>query len=200
MQSAERFVKEKSALENAYIKVVQLHPQAEIPTKEADDVGWTVTLVGRTDNRAEDDFGEMNGFSTGLQLCPPKGYYLEVVALPSFYKHGYNLASGTLIIGPDNRDELIIPFMKFRECNDLELPIEAVQVIVKKYAPSFMLKTKVPQIADASYGQYASSSSSFQPPPNGAFRGDMEQYQAFSRTKQGSKPSAASGARQNHMF
>ena len=144
MESADRFVREKSALNKnkIYIKAVQLHPQAEVPTKDEGDVGWVITLVGRTENRAEDDFGDMNGFCTGLQLCPPEGHYLEVVALPALYKHGYNLASGSIVIGPNNKDELVIPLMKFREANDLELPIQAVQVIVKASVPAFVTKSK----------------------------------------------------------
>ncbi len=209
MESADRFVREKSALvkNKIYIKAIQLHPQAELPSKEDGEVGWVVTLVGRTENRAEDDFGEMNGFCTGLQLCPPEGYYLEVVALPALYKHGYNLASGAIVIGPNNKDELIIPLMKFRETADLELPIMAVQVIVKVLVPAFMCKTKNTQsIQENPYAQFIAPASGgylSSNPMNQGYRGDMDQYQQFAQSQQGrtgNKRPVAAAPRQNHMF
>ena len=208
MESADRFVREKSALNKnkIYVKAVQLHPQAEVPTKEEGDVSWVITLVGRTENRAEDDFGEMNGFCTGLQLCPPEGYYLEVMALPALYKHGYNLAAGPIIIGPNNKDELVVPLMKFRETNDLELPIQAVQVIVKASVPAFVTKAKNTQQPEPQYGQFmppASGGYISSNPMNAGYRGDMDQYQAFALSQQGrtgnKRPTAAT-PRQNHMF
>ena len=208
MESSERFVREKTALNKnkIYVKAVQLHPQAEVPTKDEGDVGWVITLVGRTENRAEDDFGEMNGFCTGLQLCPPDGHYLEVIALPALYKHGYNFASGTIIIGPNNKDELVIPLMKFREANDLELPIQAVQVIVKASVPAFMTKAKNTQPIESQYGQFmppAGGGYVASNPMNAGYRGDMDQYQAFAQSQQGrtgNRRPAAATPRQNHMF
>jgi hypothetical protein len=209
MESSEKFIREKtSAVKNKiYVKAIQLHPQAEVPTQENGDLGWVVTLVGRTENRAEDDFGDMNGFCTGLQLCPPDGYYLEVLALPALYKHGYNLASGPIIIGPNNKDELVVPLMKFRETNDLELPIQAVQILVKAAVPAFMSKTKNTQHKqDNVYAQFMPSSSQSYVstnPMNAGYRGDMDQYQAFAQSQQGRtgnrRPTAAA-PRQNHMF
>nr|QBK85678.1 MAG: uncharacterized protein LCMAC101_02730 [Marseillevirus LCMAC101] len=205
MESADRTIREKNGMNQVYIKAIPLHPQAEIPVRENEEVGWTITLIGRTDNRAEDDFGEMNGFCTGLQFCPPTGYYLEVIALPDLYKHGYNLASGAIVIGPGNKDELIIPLMKFRECNDLELPIQAVQVLVKKVVPVFMSKVKSLQPTQE-YGQYMPPpmSGGYLPPNpmNPGYKGDMEQYQAFAQSQQGRSGKRPVSARpqQNHMF
>lgn len=209
MESADKFVREKTALtkNKIYVKVVQLHPQAEVPTKNEGDVGWVITLVGRTENRAEDDFGEMNGFGTGLQLCPPDGYYLEVMALPSLYKHGYNLASGSIVIGPNNKDELVIPLMKFREANDLELPIQAIQVIVRPSVPAFMTKVKnIQSVQENPYAQFMPPASGGYLPPNPmnvGYRGDMDSYQAFAQSqhgKTGNRRPVAAAPRQNHMF
>ena len=209
MESADKFVREKSTLtkNKIYVKVVQLHPQAEVPVKDEGDVGWAITLVGRTENRAEDDFGEMNGFGTGLQLCPPDGHYLEVMALPSLYKQGYNLASGPIIIGPNNKDELVIPLMKFRESNDLELPIHTAQVVVKALVPTFMTKVKNIQPAQENpYAQFMAPASSGYLPPNPmnvGYRGDMDSYQAFAQSQQGksgNRRPVAAPPRQNHMF
>ena len=208
MESADKFIRKETALakNKIYVKVVQLHPQAEVPVNDEGDVGWVITLVGRTENRAEDDFGEMNGFSTGLQLCPPEGYYLEVVALPSLYKHGYNLASGAIVIGPNNKDELVIPLMKFRESNDLELPIQAVQVIVRASVPAFMTKVKNIPVQENPYAQFMPPASGGYLPPNpmnAGYRGDMESYQAFAQSQQGktgNRRPAAAAPRQNHMF
>lgn len=209
MESAERSARERVAKDKGkiYVKVVPLHPQAEVPSREDGEVGWVVTLVGRTENRAEDDFGDVNGFCTGLQLCPPEGHYLEVVALPALYKHGYNLVSGPIIISSNNKDELIVPLLKFRETNDLELPIQAVQIVVRETVPAFMSKVKsVQPVQDNPYAHFMA------PPTQGylstnpmqqGYKGDMEQYQAFAQSQQGrtgNRRPVAAPPRQNHMF
>ena len=82
--------------------------------------------------RVEDETGHVNMFKTGLQLEPPQGFYFEMMARSSLHKAGYMLATGTSIIDPGYRGELLVPLYKFRDGDDIELPMRAVQLVVKK--------------------------------------------------------------------
>nr|QBK86603.1 MAG: trimeric dUTP diphosphatase [Marseillevirus LCMAC102] len=114
------------------INVYKTHPSAEFPFKEnPSNIGYGVTLISRTENRAEDDTSDVNNFHTGIAISPPIDYYIEVIAKPSLHKHGYILANGVLVIEPDDKGELIIPLYKFKEAEDLELPFCGVQLMVR---------------------------------------------------------------------
>lgn len=173
------------------ISFCKLLPNAENPYKERpSDVGLDVTLIGRTDNRSEDDTGEVNCFRTGIALTPPKGYYIEMVARSSLHKHGYMLATGTSIIDPEYTGELIVPLYKYKEAEDLELPFRAVQLLVKPavYAHISMVKS----LGETDRGVMGFGSSGFagpssmnqragayiQDPMQAGYSGDMQGYQA----------------------
>lgn len=129
------------------IDVQKIHPSAEFPTKEKiTECGWDVTLVNRTQNRVEDEIGEINEFGTGLKFCPPEGYYLEVVANNTLHRQGYTL-TGPVIIDRENHGELIVPLYKFREADDLALPFRAVRIIPRPllYIHLSHNKKKVPK-------------------------------------------------------
>lgn len=115
------------------LKVSLLVPSAEVPHKERQsDIGWDVTLIGRVDNRVDDIVNEVNMFHTGIAIEPPQGYYFEMVARSSLHKTGYILATGMSVIDPEYRGELLVPLFKYRESDDIELPIRGVQLILKE--------------------------------------------------------------------
>ena len=92
------------------IQVQKLHPKAEYPYKEnQSNAGYDITLVSRTENRAEDETGEVNNFNTGIAIRPPQGHYFEMMARSSLHKHGYMLATGISIIDPGYIGEIIVP-------------------------------------------------------------------------------------------
>ncbi len=127
---------------NKKIKVSQTHPSAVFPKKErGTNVCFEITLIGRTENRAEDIFGDVNLFTTGIQISPPEDYYIEITADKLLYRSGYMLAS-PIIINPGEKGELIIPLYKFKENDDIELPFVAVQLVVKPALYVFMSKIK----------------------------------------------------------
>lgn len=114
------------------IKAVKLHPEAELPFKENEaDVGWDITVVARCDSRAEDTYQDVNTFSTGLVIKPPPGHHLEVIPNPSLWKTGYMFASSLIIINTDDEGELVIPLLKYKESEDLELPFRAAMLVLR---------------------------------------------------------------------
>jgi hypothetical protein len=120
-------------------------PDAEAPFKENHkSVAWEVTIVGRTDNRAEDVYGDVNTFETGLVLNSPAGHHLEVIEHPALHKAGYMLIGGPIIIDPENTEELILPLYKYRESEDIELPFRAALLVLRatEYAPVLSVAIK----------------------------------------------------------
>lgn len=115
------------------IRVKKMVPSAEIPSKEDScNVGYDLTLVARSDNRAEDDVGSVNLFETGLRFAPPPGYYLEVVAKDNLVSNGYILSNGVQILDPEDRSDLVVSLYKFREGDDLSLPCSCLRLVLCK--------------------------------------------------------------------
>jgi dUTP pyrophosphatase len=125
------------------LRVQKLDPRAELPYKERQtDVGHDIVLIDRTDNRSEDDCHAVNMFRTGIIVAPPAGYHVELVARSSLQTQGYILANSIGIIDPEYRGELLVALYKFNECNDLELPCRAVQIVTRKTEYSRICEVK----------------------------------------------------------
>ena len=191
------------------IHVQKLHPGAEFPYREnPTDVGYDMTLVARTDNRAEDDTGDVNNFNTGIALTPPDGYYLEMVAMPALHKHGYMLATGTHIINPGFVGEIIVPLYKYKEAEDLELPFRAVQLVVKPALYAHLKSVSSLGSVDRGMGGYSSGmmmqqQGAYIPDPRQAsYMGDMNGYNSHvnQNYSQGVPRPQSAAPRNNHMF
>lgn len=188
-----------------YIRVFKHHPNAEIPYQEDKntDVGYAITLIGRTDNRAEDDIGEVNYFSTGIEINPPDGCYLELAADPSLHKSGYMLATGTTALDRDSQGELEIPLYKFKDTEDIDLPFKGAQVIVRPLIPAFIFKEEAAQTRDpyekSIYNPDFSQSQMAGDPRRVGGQQNMKEYrkQVKSHKKGSKRPHAAP---KNHFY
>lgn len=115
------------------LRYQKMVPDAEDPYKERpSDAGWDLTLISRTDQRSEDDIGEVNMYDTGLRMAPPEGYHIELYARSSLQKLGYMLGNNVGIIDPEYRGNILVGLYKFKEADDLELPFRGVQMILRK--------------------------------------------------------------------
>ena len=195
------------------ILIQKLRPEAILPYKERDsDIGYDITLIGRTENRAEDDMGAVGNFRTGLALTPPKGYFIEMVARSSLHKHGYMLATGVSIIDPEYTGELIVPLYKFKEnAEDLEMPFRAVQLIVRPAIYAYLSMTKT--LARTGRGAQGFGSTGYMPagssegtyvqdPGSAAYSGDLGAYQTqiAANYPRGMPRPQAAPLKKNHMF
>lgn len=177
------------------IEVKKLHPNAIFPYRENnEDVGLDVTLIGRVDNRAEDEAYHVNYFSTGIALKPPHGYYFEMFARSSLHKHGYMLATGTSIIDPGYRGELIVPLYKYQESEDLELPFRAVQLILKPIVYAHMQSVK--SLDSSTRGDNGFGSTGYAP---SSFGQNDENFQMVNGGGSSSN-SKSSSSRRGNMF
>jgi len=120
---------DKAAPANEF-NAFKILPNAERPSREQGKAGWEITLVGRTDNRVEDQSGEVNNFDTGLNIKVTSGSYIEIVPHPQLIRHGYMLP-GPLIIDATHSGALVIPLYKFCEGQDLELPFKAALAFLR---------------------------------------------------------------------
>jgi len=115
------------------ISYIKLKPTAEAPFKEnIKDIGYEITVIERLDNRADDVYGDVNMFSTGLILNAPKHYHVEVIEHPALHKAGYMLVGGPRIINPENTEELLLPLYKYKEVEDIELPFRVAVIVLRE--------------------------------------------------------------------
>lgn len=131
---------------NSISMVRKLHPNAEAPFKEKPyDAGWELTIIGRDENRVEDVYNDVNVFTTGLSVIAPKGYHFEIMEHPQLFKAGYSLQGGVRVVNPEDESEILVPLMKFKESEDLELPFRAALLVLREtnYVP--MAETAVPK-------------------------------------------------------
>lgn len=138
------------------IKMEVLHPSATIPLQEDNDVTYTIALQTRTENRAEDDAHAVNLFGTGLSIVPPPKHYFQMIASPTLYKHGYMLAPGCDIIPSNFSGELMVPLYKFNEGEDIQLPFDAVRIVLHPviYAHvAKVMKRQIPHMMNTEYMQ-----------------------------------------------
>jgi hypothetical protein len=131
---------------NEKTNVKLLLPESSFPSKEEgknSNAGYGIELVQRCDNRAEDTTQEVNTYRTGVSITPPLGFYIEISAQNTLYKHGYFLANSPIIVEPWNSGEIIIPLYKYKEVEDIELPFQAVQFIIKPIVYSHLFNIQV---------------------------------------------------------
>lgn len=115
------------------IQVTKLHPNGELPQKEnLSDAYYDLSVVTRCDNRTEDIQNDANLFGTGLKLQPPRDYHLEIYEHPELYKTGYSLVGGVRFVNPTDEGEVLLPLMKFKEGEDLELPFKVAVIVVRE--------------------------------------------------------------------
>lgn len=112
------------------IKIKKVNENAVIPSRvHDDDVGYDLTAIS-----VHKEY--KNGavlFDTGLQVKPPKGYYIEIVPRSSISKTGWILANSVGTIDPNYRGNLYIALLKVKEnAPDFELPFTKCQMVLRK--------------------------------------------------------------------
>lgn len=118
---------------NGLLTFKKIHPNADLPCKESPhDAAWEITIIGRDENRVEDVFSDVNVFTTGLTVQPPKDYHVEILEHPQLYKTGYSFVGAPRVINPEDQSEILIPLFKFKEAEDLELPFRAALIILRQ--------------------------------------------------------------------
>ena len=155
------------------LAVKVLRPEVELPLHTSvDDIGYDVTLLNREENRAEDVYGDVNNFLTGISLPHNQLYYYEISAKQSLHRMGYMLPSGRIMIKATN-GELVIPLYKFKDVEDIELPFAAVQIIPKAYEPTYIIGERVaPKTRRRAHGYNEPDFDNFESPvPTSSSRG-----------------------------
>ena len=105
---------------------------AVIPSKaHPSDTGYDLTVI-----RVSKDMS-LNGqtiimYDTGIAVCPPDGYYTEVVPRSSLSKTGYMLANSVGIINSSYRGSIKIVVSGPSSLEDLPLPFKGFQLILRK--------------------------------------------------------------------
>lgn len=125
------------------IKVGSLLPNAEHPRLTGSaNTTFVITAVARTEDRLEDEVNQVNEFRTGLVFEVPKGRSAMIFPHPSLARQGYVFGTSPILLDAVPGEELIIPLIKFREIDDLQLPFEVGLIVPLQ--PLDMQLSKVP--------------------------------------------------------
>ncbi len=106
----------------------------ERPLREGDSSGFQITVIKRTDNRVEDVTGDTNDFDTGLQLKLNPGTYVELVPNNNLHRSGYTMF-GPIVLDSTTIGSIVIPLYKFREGDDIEVPVVVARAFLKVERP-----------------------------------------------------------------
>jgi|GEM_PF-5334110 len=154
------------------VNVKKVNPSAEYPTKRFEmDPAFDVTLIARKDNRSEDNTHEVNYFHTGLMIVPPHGYHVEFIADEKLHFSGYTLATGLSVHSMTNQ-EVMIPLIKFKEVEDIQLPFRGVKMIIRQTIFSHLSSVENTRavIKNRDYDHPSDDSTMFPNYPQGARR------------------------------
>ena len=109
-------------------------PNAVIPTKAyPSDTGYDLTLIRVSKDMSIPGFEQkIIMYDTGIAVCPPDGYYTEVVPRSSLSKTGYMLANSVGIIDASYRGSIKVVVTGDNSLDDLSLPFKGFQLILRK--------------------------------------------------------------------
>lgn len=112
------------------IKIEKRNKDAIIPSRaHPSDVGLDLTAISKYKTLS-------NGvimYDTGLSICPPKGYYIEIIPRSSISKTGWILANSIGIIDPHYTGNLYIVLAPINpNVPEIELPFCKCQIVLRE--------------------------------------------------------------------
>ena len=105
-------------------------PEAKLPSKGTPySIGYDLTAI-----KVHSKIGSRTTlYDTGLIVCPPEGYYTEILPRSSLSKTGYMLSNSVGTIDWDYRGRLLIALTKIDDTlPDLQVPFTRCQLIMRK--------------------------------------------------------------------
>ncbi len=107
--------------------------QTELPSHALDgDVGIDLTAISLVKQIGSNTFM----YETGIAVCPPEGFYTEVVPRSSIIKTGYMLSNSIGIIDSGFTGNIKIVLTKIDPTMpDLQVPFTICQLILRKSYP-----------------------------------------------------------------
>jgi dUTP pyrophosphatase len=110
-------------------KYIKKCNDAITPSKNHElDTGFDLHIIKKIK-----EFNNVSYFDTGIIVCPPSGYYFELVGRSSIAKTGWMLANYIGIIDCTYIGTIIVALVKtYPDAIDLELPCKLVQLIPRK--------------------------------------------------------------------
>jgi deoxyuridine 5'-triphosphate nucleotidohydrolase len=137
------------------VRVKRVAEDAILPTnKRRSDTGLDVTLIKKLKT---DEWGT-EWYDTGLQIEPPPGYYTELVGRSSLIKKGRQLANCVGVIDETYRNNLLVCLTKLHpKAPDLELPIRACQLILRKHEVAHCEEVDTLSNTDRALGGFGST-------------------------------------------
>lgn len=118
------------------------------------DIGFDLVAISKVK-----DLGEHTTmYDTGIAICPPAGYYTEIVPRSSIAKTGYILSNSIGLIDPNYRGTLKICLTKIDQTKpDLQVPFKLAQLVIHKSHDIDIIKVQELTNTDRGEGGFGST-------------------------------------------
>lgn len=112
------------------VKLTRTDSNAILPSKcNTSDVGYDLTII----HKIKDIGPNVTLYDTCIQICPPIGYYAEIIARSSLSKTGYMIANGTGIIDPGYTGNILVALARISpDATPIKLPFRCCQIIFRQ--------------------------------------------------------------------
>ena len=123
-------------------------PAAVPPTKAHDsDSGYDIVLIEKLK-----EVGPYTFYDTGIKVCPPKGYYFDMVPRSSIYKSGYVMGNTIGVIDQTYTGTIKACLVKIDPAMpDLELPATILQLILRPFVHA--VPTEADELEETTRGE-----------------------------------------------
>lgn len=112
-----------------FFEFIRTSKDAIVPSKaHPSDSGFDLSIIKEVKR-----IGKVVMYDTGIQVCPPKGYYFDCIPRSSIIKTGYILANSIGVIDEEYRGNILVPLVKINEEEpDISLPCRIAQLVLRK--------------------------------------------------------------------
>ena len=121
-------------------------PHAASPVQISQGV-WDITLSSKIDNE-DQSTGTIMWFSADIDIKIPDGYVLQFSADKDLLGSGYMIYGGTYTMPPikDERSEIVLPLVRIKSVDDLDLPHAGIIMTMIKTVDALMILDMPPKI------------------------------------------------------
>ena len=112
------------------------------------DIGWDLIAISKVKELGK--YTTM--YDTGIAICPPVGYYTQIIPRSSIVNTGYVLTNSIGLIDPNYRGTLKICLTKIDHTKpDLKVPFKLTQLLIHKSQDIDIIK--VQELTDTDRGE-----------------------------------------------
>lgn len=121
------------------LEFTKINPMTSEPEPSVE--GFLLPLCAMTNNRVDDVYGELCGYTSGLIINIPEGYYGVVTGTSALTHAGYQLPHPVIVTIEDNNREFGVELYKLHDKVDLALPLLCLRMTLHRTLKMMMKMT-----------------------------------------------------------